>query len=67
MTGAGHGLYTGLQIHGGQGVHGDGDGQQAWQHSGGKGHENVHARVPHGKIAGHVGQKHIEHIFLIRM
>lgn len=64
MTGAGHGLKYALQLHGGHGVHGVGGGQHGWQHGGGQGQEYLHGPVPQGRIAGHVGQKHVEHITL---
>lgn len=65
MTGAGHCRNTGLHLHGGHGVHGTGGGQHGWQHGHGGGHEYLQGPVPHGKIAGQVGQKQHEHILKI--
>lgn len=62
ITGAGHCLNTGRQLHGGHGVHGTGGGQHGWQHGHGGGHEYLQGPVPHGKIGGQVGQK-LQHIF----
>ncbi|CAD0194738.1 unnamed protein product [Chrysodeixis includens] len=52
ITGAGHCLNTGRQLHGGHGVQGTGGGQHGWQHGHGGGHEYLQGPVPHGKIAG---------------
>lgn len=62
MTGSGHGLNTGLQIQGGQGVQGTGGGQQGWQQGCGEEQLKKHGPEPHGRMVGQVGLKSVEHI-----
>lgn len=62
MTGPGYGLNTGLQLQGGQGVQGTGGGQQGWQQGCGEEQLKKHGPDPHGRMAGQVGLKSVEHI-----